>query len=89
MTEICSCCDRAGLPAEPNSDSSEWVCDCACHFGWQREDEMKIIDLSKRLEKAHSENESLRHFIEDRIMDDKGWRQEYNEFLDKLNEDDL
>ena len=50
---------------------------------------MNETDLSKRLEKAHSEIESLRHFIEDRIMDDKGWRQEYNEFLDKLNEDDL
>ncbi len=26
------CCDRPGVPAMPNEDSSEWLCDCACHF---------------------------------------------------------
>lgn len=25
------CCASAGEPREANADSSEWVCDCACH----------------------------------------------------------
>ena len=27
-----SCCKSAGKPPIPNPESSEWVCDCACHF---------------------------------------------------------
>jgi len=42
-------------------------------------------DLAEKIARLESEIESLRHFIEDRIMDDKGWQGEYNEFCDELN----
>jgi len=42
--------------------------------------------LADEIIRLEHEIDSLRHFIEDRIMDDKGWRIEYEAFLDELKE---
>jgi len=51
---------------------------------WRADD--GIFVKYEMFEALAAENESLRHFIEDRIMDDKGWRIEYEAFLDELKE---
>lgn len=43
--------------------------------------------LADEIIKLEHEIDSLRHIIEDRIMDDKGWRIEYEAFLDDLNKE--
>jgi len=40
-----------------------------------------------KIDQLESENESLRHIIEDRIMDDKCWRAEYNDWLKEVDGD--
>ena len=42
--------------------------------------------LADEIIRLEHEIDSLRHLIEDRIMDDKGWRIEYEAFLDELKE---
>ena len=50
---------------------------------WRADD--GIFVKYEMFEALAAENESLRHFIEDRIMDDKGWQQEYEAFLTDLD----
>lgn len=54
--------------------------------------EQVIVKLEKKLKQSQkallwerSLNGDLRHFIEDRIMDDKDWQIEYEVWLNKLN----
>lgn len=47
-----------------------------------------LSDNTEEIARLKSNNESLRHIIEARIMDDKDWQREYNEFLDSLKEVD-
>jgi hypothetical protein len=42
-------------------------------------------DLSKRLERLAAENKFLREAIQDRIMIDNAFQDEYNEWLSGLN----
>ncbi len=90
-----------GLPAEMvdeyfrklrfSSSHHQGLGDIRLTMGQQDEivELLREHDLSKRLERAQSENDSLRHFIEDRIMDDKGWQIEYEAFLDELKEREI
>ncbi len=50
---------------------------------------MRWRKLRFNYDKKQAEIESLRHFIEDRIMDDRGWQQDYEAFLDELNKEEL
>jgi hypothetical protein len=53
-------------------DTEYYLCQLAAHNWYQ-----KYLSLA-------AENESLRHIIEDRILDDKAFQLEYEEWLSKL-----
>ena len=51
-------CDRPCTPAVPNEDSSEWVCDCYCHFNPPEPCHEKVAALRDQLREAQEERKA-------------------------------